>query len=71
MSTCRSRGEGSASGRGNFDKARLHFDEGYASVLKRAIRTLWIVLHEMDLMWIPVHKNMEVSMSDITARCRA
>ncbi|MGM9986461.1 MAG: 2,3-diphosphoglycerate-dependent phosphoglycerate mutase [Bacillaceae bacterium] len=32
------------------------FDVAYTSVLKRAIRTLWIVLHEMDLMWIPVHK---------------
>ena len=31
------------------------FEEAYTSVLKRAIRTLWIVLHEMDLMWIPVH----------------
>lgn len=31
------------------------FDIAYTSVLKRAIRTLWIVLDEMDLMWIPVH----------------
>jgi 2,3-bisphosphoglycerate-dependent phosphoglycerate mutase len=30
------------------------FDEAYVSVLKRAIRTLWIVLDEMDLMWLPV-----------------
>jgi 2,3-bisphosphoglycerate-dependent phosphoglycerate mutase len=30
------------------------FDLSYTSVLKRAIRTLWIVLEEMDLMWIPV-----------------
>src|ERR1700739_343550 len=30
------------------------FDEAYTSVLKRAIRTLWITLDEMDLMWIPV-----------------
>lgn len=30
------------------------FDMAYTSVLKRAIRTLWIVLDEMDLMWIPV-----------------
>lgn len=29
------------------------FDVAYTSVLKRAIRTLWIVLDEMDLMWIP------------------
>jgi 2,3-bisphosphoglycerate-dependent phosphoglycerate mutase len=31
-----------------------HFDVAYASVLKRAIRTLWIVLDEMNMMWIPV-----------------
>ncbi len=30
------------------------FDIAYASVLKRAIRTLWIVLDELDLMWIPL-----------------
>src|SRR5450756_2055013 len=29
------------------------FDLAYISVLKRAIRTLWIALDEMDLMWIP------------------
>ena len=33
------------------------FDESYTSVLKRAIRTLWIILDEMDLMWIPEHKS--------------
>ena len=31
------------------------FDVAHTSVLKRAIRTLWIVLDEMDLMWLPVH----------------
>lgn len=30
------------------------FDVAYTSVLKRAIRTLWIAMDEMDLMWIPV-----------------
>lgn len=30
------------------------FDIAYTSVLKRAIKTLWIVLEEMDMMWIPV-----------------
>jgi 2,3-bisphosphoglycerate-dependent phosphoglycerate mutase len=30
------------------------FDIAFTSVLKRAIKTLWIVLEEMDLMWIPV-----------------
>jgi len=33
------------------------FDEAYTSVLKRAIRTLCIILDEMDLMWIPVSKT--------------
>ena len=33
------------------------FDEAYTSVLKRAIRTLWIILDEMDLMWIPETKT--------------
>ena len=32
----------------------LRFDVAYTSVLKRAIRTLWIALDEMDLMWLPV-----------------
>ncbi len=31
------------------------FDVAYTSVLKRSIKTLWIVLEEMDLMWIPIH----------------
>jgi 2,3-bisphosphoglycerate-dependent phosphoglycerate mutase len=38
-------------------KEGFTFDEAYTSVLKRAIRTLWIILDEMDLMWIPVHKS--------------
>ena len=33
------------------------FDIAFTSVLKRAIRTLWIVLDEMDLMWIPVVRD--------------
>jgi 2,3-bisphosphoglycerate-dependent phosphoglycerate mutase len=35
-------------------KGGYAFDMAYTSVLKRAIRTLWIVLDEMDLMWVPV-----------------
>jgi 2,3-bisphosphoglycerate-dependent phosphoglycerate mutase len=31
------------------------FDVAFTSVLKRAIRTLWVTLDEMDLMWIPIH----------------
>ena len=37
------------------------FDVAYTSVLKRAIRTLWIVLEEMDLMWIPVHNSWRLN----------
>jgi 2,3-bisphosphoglycerate-dependent phosphoglycerate mutase len=37
------------------------FDVAYTSVLKRAIRTLWIVLDEMDLMWIPVHPSWRLN----------
>jgi 2,3-bisphosphoglycerate-dependent phosphoglycerate mutase len=37
------------------------FDAAHTSVLKRAIRTLWIILHEMDLMWIPVHKSWRLN----------
>lgn len=33
---------------------RLDFDIAFTSVLKRAIRTAWIVLEEMDRMWIPL-----------------
>ncbi|MDO8603203.1 MAG: 2,3-diphosphoglycerate-dependent phosphoglycerate mutase [Candidatus Omnitrophota bacterium] len=35
-------------------KEGYEFDVAFTSVLKRAIRTLWLVLDEMDLMWIPV-----------------
>src|SRR5262249_19682448 len=37
------------------------FDVAYTSVLKRAIRTLWIVLDCLDLMWIPVTKNWRLN----------
>jgi len=37
------------------------FDVAYTSVLKRAIRTLWWVLDEMDLMWIPVHRRWRLN----------
>lgn len=37
------------------------FDVAYTSVLKRAIRTLWLVLDEMDLMWIPVHRSWRLN----------
>ncbi len=37
------------------------FNVAFTSVLKRAIRTLWIVLDKMDLMWIPVHRDWRLN----------
>ncbi len=39
----------------------FNFDVAFTSVLKRAIRTLWIVLDGMDLMWIPVQKSWRLN----------
>lgn len=52
------KGRAEAKAAGQLLKAEGYtFDEAYTSVLKRAIRTLWIVLDEMDLMWIPETKS--------------
>jgi 2,3-bisphosphoglycerate-dependent phosphoglycerate mutase len=37
------------------------FDVAFTSVLKRAIRTLWLVLEEMDAMWLPVEKSWRLN----------
>ncbi len=37
------------------------FDIAYTSVLKRAIRTLWLMLDEMDRMWIPVVRDWRLN----------
>jgi 2,3-bisphosphoglycerate-dependent phosphoglycerate mutase len=37
------------------------FDVAFTSVLKRAIRTLWTALDELDLMWIPVHHSWRLN----------
>jgi 2,3-bisphosphoglycerate-dependent phosphoglycerate mutase len=37
------------------------FDVAHTSLLKRAIRTLWIALDELDLMWLPVHKDWRLN----------
>jgi 2,3-bisphosphoglycerate-dependent phosphoglycerate mutase len=37
------------------------FDRAFTSVLKRAIRTLWLTLDEMDLMWIPVTNSWRLN----------
>jgi 2,3-bisphosphoglycerate-dependent phosphoglycerate mutase len=41
--------------------AGLTFDIAFTSVLVRAIRTLWLVLDEMDLMWIPVERHWRLN----------
>jgi len=40
---------------------RYTFDVAFTSVLKRAIQTLWIILEEMDLMWIPVYRSWRLN----------
>ncbi|TAK07722.1 MAG: 2,3-diphosphoglycerate-dependent phosphoglycerate mutase [Candidatus Manganitrophaceae bacterium] len=42
-------------------KEGYRFDLAYTSVLKRAIKTLWIIEEEMDLMWIPVQKSWRLN----------
>jgi 2,3-bisphosphoglycerate-dependent phosphoglycerate mutase len=37
------------------------FDIAYTSVLKRAIKTLWLALEEMDLMWIPIENSWRLN----------
>ncbi len=39
----------------------FQFDRAYTSVLKRAIRTLWITLDALDQMWIPVHNDWRLN----------
>jgi 2,3-bisphosphoglycerate-dependent phosphoglycerate mutase len=41
--------------------AGIKADIAHTSLLKRAIRTLWHVLEQTDLMWIPVHKAWELN----------
>jgi 2,3-bisphosphoglycerate-dependent phosphoglycerate mutase len=39
----------------------FEFDQVYTSILKRAIRTMWIALDEMDRMWLPVEKSWRLN----------
>ncbi len=56
------RGREEARNAGKLLKAEgFTFDLAYVSVLKRAIRTLWIVLDEMDLMWLPVRHSWRLN----------
>jgi 2,3-bisphosphoglycerate-dependent phosphoglycerate mutase len=41
--------------------AGFEFDIAYTSVLKRALRTLWIALDEMDRLWLPVEKSWRLN----------
>ena len=40
---------------------KFEFDVVYTSVLKRAIRTAWMALDEMDLLWLPVHRSWRLN----------
>jgi len=40
---------------------RHEFDIAFTSVLKRAIKTLWIVLEELDQMWVPVEQSWRLN----------
>ena len=42
-------------------KLGITFDVAYTSVLKRAIRTLWYIMEEMDQMWIPVVRDYRLN----------
>ena len=42
-------------------KEGYRFDIAFTSVLKRAVKTLWLVMEEMDLMWIPVHRSWRLN----------
>ncbi len=53
-------GEARAAGK-LLNELGYEFDVAYTSVLKRAIRTLWIVLDEMDRMWIPVVRDWRLN----------
>ena len=37
------------------------FDVAFTSVLRRAIKTLWLALEELDLMWIPIHNSWRLN----------
>jgi 2,3-bisphosphoglycerate-dependent phosphoglycerate mutase len=58
--TDKGREEAAAAGRLLRDGGYI-FDVAYTSVLKRAIRTNWIALDEMDLLWIPVERSWRLN----------
>jgi 2,3-bisphosphoglycerate-dependent phosphoglycerate mutase len=58
--TAQGRNEAQAAGR-TLAGEGLTFDIAFTSVLVRAIRTLWLILDEMQLMWIPVEKHWRLN----------
>jgi 2,3-bisphosphoglycerate-dependent phosphoglycerate mutase len=58
--TEKGRGEAKAAGE-LLKKEGYVFDKAFTSYQKRAIRTLWITLDEMDLMWIPVERSWKLN----------
>jgi 2,3-bisphosphoglycerate-dependent phosphoglycerate mutase len=58
--SARGREEARAAGR-SLAQAGYRFDLAFTSVLKRAIRTLWIALEELDQMWLPVVKDWRLN----------
>ena len=58
--TDKGRTEATAAGQ-TLKDAGYSFDIAYTSVLKRAIRTLWHIQDEMDLMWIPVIRDWRLN----------
>src|SRR5512133_1366187 len=42
-------------------EAGFHFNVAYTSYLTRAIRTLWLIQEQMDLLWIPVYKTWRLN----------
>jgi 2,3-bisphosphoglycerate-dependent phosphoglycerate mutase len=58
--TEKGRGEAKAAGE-LLQREGFCFDTTFTSVLKRAVRTLWIVLDTMDLMWLPVERSWRLN----------
>ncbi len=42
-------------------KEKVFFDVAYTSLLKRAIQTLWVILEQMDRMWVPVYRTWRLN----------
>jgi 2,3-bisphosphoglycerate-dependent phosphoglycerate mutase len=58
--TAQGRAEAAQAGR-ELVKERLEVGIAFTSVLKRAIRTLWLMLDEMDRMWVPVERSWRLN----------